>query len=361
MNLNKNKVAVGMSGGVDSTVTAYLLKEKGYEVIGLTMLLFDEYDENGHIVEPQHVSEARRIANILEIPHYVVDYREIFNKSVKKEFEEEYLKGKTPNPCVTCNRIIKYGKMIESAHDLGAYYLATGHYANIVYDNKIGRYRIYKGIADRKDQAYVLHSLSQEQLKYIILPLGKFCSKQKIREIAYSIDTNIAKKPDSMGVCFIPNGDYRDYFASRFPKSREEGNFVDIQGNVIGKHRGIVNYTIGQKRGLSKHFKKPMVVIDICAEKNEVILGNDELTYSMGLIARNPNFTLFDELVKEIKAEVKICQWGLLLSATIIPLEDGKLKVLFDKKERAVAPGQAVVFYSGSEIIGGGTIESVIK
>ncbi|MGF7057991.1 tRNA 2-thiouridine(34) synthase MnmA [Brassicibacter mesophilus] len=361
MELSKNKVAVGLSGGVDSTVTAYLLKKQGYEVIGLTMLLFDEYDAKGNVVEAQFIKDAKRVADILQIPHYVVDYRKIFDNAIKKEFIDEYLKGRTPNPCVTCNRIIKYGKLLESAHRLGAYYIATGHYATVRYDDEIKRYRIYKGIADRKDQAYVLHSLKQEQLKHIILPLGKYRSKQEVRKLAYDIDPNMAKKTDSVGICFIPNGNHGSYLASNAPEAKKEGNFVDINGNIIGKHKGIVNYTIGQRRGLAEYFNKPMFVISINAEENEVVLGDDELTYSRGLIAKNPNFTIFEKLEGKLKCDVKVCHWGLLLSATISVLEDDRIKVIFDKKERAVAPGQAVVMYHGDEIIGGATIESVIR
>lgn len=359
--LNKNKVAVGLSGGVDSAVTAYLLKKQGYDVIGLTMLLFDVYDKNGNVIVPKFIEDAKRVSKILNIPHYVVDFRDTFKTVVKKEFIEEYIKGRTPNPCVTCNRIIKYGKLLETANNLGAYYIATGHYANIIYDKDINRYRIFRGESDRKDQAYVLHSLSQEQLKHVMLPLGEFKCKEEVREIANEIDLNIAKKSDSVGICFIPNGDYVSYIKSVYPDTVKCGNFIDISGNILGKHNGIINYTIGQKRGLGINFDKPKFVVDIDTKRNEVILGKDEDTYSIGLIAKNPNFTLFDELKEDIKVEAKVCHWGLFLKATISKIDNNKIKVMFDKKERAIAPGQAVVFYNGNEIIGGATIESVIK
>ncbi|WP_246637517.1 tRNA 2-thiouridine(34) synthase MnmA [Crassaminicella profunda] len=359
--MNKNKVAVGLSGGVDSTAAAYLLKREGYDVIGITMTVFKEYDEEGNIVEPSFIRDAKRIAKILDIPHYVVDYKGIFEETVKKEFIEEYLKGRTPNPCVTCNRIIKYGKLIETAHSLGAYYIATGHYANICYDKELKRYRIFKGIPERKDQAYNLHSLSQEQLKYILLPLGKFTSKEEVRKLAYKIDPLIAKKSDSTGICFIPNEDHVSYLAKISSDALKSGNFVDRTGKIVGKHKGIVRYTIGQKRGLGINVNPPMFVVHIDSEKNEILLGDDEDTYSMGLIAKNVNFTIFDELKEEIKVKVKVCQWGWFLPASVSNLENGRVKVLFDRKERAVAPGQAVVFYHGDEVIGGGIIESVIK
>jgi tRNA-specific 2-thiouridylase len=361
MNLDKNKVAVGLSGGVDSTATAYILKEKGYKVIGITMVVSDGGIKINNINELQFVKDAKRVAELLNIPHYVVDFRETFRNTVIREFIDEYLQGRTPNPCATCNRVIKYGKLIEYAHSLGAYYFATGHYANISYDSRIKRYRIYRGLAERKDQGYMLYSLTQEQLKYIKLPLGEFSSKEEVRRLASLVDSKIGEKKDSTGICFIPDGDYKTYLASMFPQVKRKGNFVDISGNVIGQHNGIVNYTIGQRRGLGKNFNKPMFVINIDPEKNEIVLGDDKYTYSIGLIAKKPNFIIFDRLQGELEVQAKVCQWGYFLPATISSIGQDRIKVTFRKKERAIAPGQSVVFYKGNEIIGGGIIESVIK
>lgn len=363
MNLNKNRVAVAMSGGVDSSVTAYLLQKEGYEVIGLTMLLFNHYDKYGNIIEPEFIQDARRICDRLGIPHYVLDFRNDFEKAVKKEFIEEYLKGKTPNPCVICNKKIKYGKLLEAAQRFGAYYMATGHYATISYDENIHRYRIFRGKADRKDQSYVLHSLSQEQLQHVILPLGRFSSKQEVRKLAVQIDLNIAKKSDSTGICFIPNQDYAGFIKQHTEDKVIPGDFVDMNGNVLGKHKGIVHYTIGQKRNLGIQFHPPRFVVKIDAKKNQIVLGNDEDTYAAGFTAKNVNFTWFDQLDSELRVNVKVCQWGWFLSAVITKIDDETIKVIFDKKERAVAPGQAVVFYNENEeeVIGGGIIDSVIK
>jgi len=361
MEISKKKVAVGLSGGVDSTVAAYLLKQQGYDVIGLTMILFDTFDEKGNIKEPDYVEDARYVAKVLGIPHYTVDLRRDFDIFVKKEFIDEYINGRTPNPCVTCNKKIKYGKLIEIANGLGAYYIATGHYANIIYDKELKRYRIYSGQADRKDQAYVLHSLTQEQLKHIILPISKFSSKAEVREIANKIDINIAKKSDSMGVCFIQGKDYGKYISHERPNLVKKGYFLDTQGNIIGEHKGIVNYTIGQRRGLGQYFNKQMFVVEINAKDNTVVLGEDKDTYSKGLIAKDANFTIFDELEGTITVDSKVCQWGLLLPSTVTSLGEGRVKVVFHKKERAIAPGQSVVFYRGKEIIGGAKIESIIR
>lgn len=361
MEISKQKVAVGLSGGVDSTVAAYLLKKQGYDVVGITMLLFDDFDEEGRIREPKFIKEAKDIARLLDIPHFTIDLRRDFDAMVKKEFIKEYISGRTPNPCVVCNKRIKYGKLIEAANGLGAYYIATGHYANIVYDKELKRYRIFSGQTDRKDQAYVLYSLTQDQLKHVILPIGTFNSKKEVRKIANEIDANIAKKSDSMGVCFIPNGDYGGYISKEKPESVKKGYFLDTKGNIIGEHKGIVNYTIGQRRGLGEYFNKPMFVIEIDVERNIVVLGADEDTYSKGLIGKDVNFIIFDELKETIEAEVKVCQWGLSLSAAITSLEANRVKVIFHKKERAIAPGQSVVFYRGNEIIGGAKIESTIR
>ncbi len=361
MEISKQKVAVGLSGGVDSTVAAYLLKKQGYDVIGTTMLLFDEFDEEGKIIEPKFIEDARAIAKLLDIPHFTIDLRQEFDTMVKREFISQYLVGKTPNPCVTCNKVIKYGKLIEAANELGAYYIATGHYANTVYDRELERYRIFSGQAGSKDQAYVLYSLAQEQLKHVILPIGAFRSKEEVRKMADTIDARIAKKSDSMGVCFIPDEDYGRYISKERPELVKKGYFTDKQGNIIGEHKGIVNYTIGQRRGLGEYFNKPMFVVEIDVEKNIVVLGSDEDTYSKGLIGGDVNFTIFDELKGTIEAEAKVCQWGWLLPCTITGLGNGRISVTFYKKERAIAPGQSVVFYKGNEIIGGAKIESVIR
>ncbi|MTI69651.1 MAG: tRNA 2-thiouridine(34) synthase MnmA [Firmicutes bacterium] len=350
MNLDKNKVVVGLSGGVDSTVAAYLLKKKGYDVVGVTFKLSEEFNING----------AKKVSEKLNIPLYIKDYSEEFDLVVKSEFIREYLKGRTPNPCVTCNKYIKYDKMLKFAKSIGAYYIATGHYANIIYDKSINRYKVYKCKINFKDQSYVLYSLSQNILKHTLLPLGNFKSKKDVRDIAKQIDIDISEKKESKGICFIPNNDYVTYIKNELKEEILKGNIVDLNGNVLGKHAGIINYTIGQRKGLGD-FNKRMYVIDINPDKNEVILGSDNDTFVKGLIAKEVNFIFFDKLKKDIKVKANISQHGFLFNCRVSNHEKEKIKVIFQKKVRSVAPGQSIVFYDDDKLIGGAVIDYIIK
>ncbi|AHM56132.1 tRNA-specific 2-thiouridylase mnmA 2 [Peptoclostridium acidaminophilum DSM 3953] len=348
-------VAVGMSGGVDSSAAAYILKNRGYNVIGITMLLGKESESE------RSAEDAKRIAEMLSMPHHVVDFSRIFEEKIKGEFISEYLGGRTPNPCVTCNRIIKYGKFMDVARSLGADFVATGHYARVVYDSENSIYRILRGKADRKDQSYVLYSLSQKQLSSMILPLGEYESKEDIRKIANMFDLDVSEKKDSTGICFIPDGNHKKYITEIIGSAVGSGAIRDSEGKLLGRHSGIFNYTIGQKRGLEVKLQKSLTVISIDAQKNEIILGDDALAYSKGLIASNWSFTSGRASFKELHVHAKICQWGYFIESKVTKTDDDKLCVMFEKNERAVTPGQSVVFYNGDEVIGGGIIERDIR
>lgn len=358
--LNKNKVAIGLSGGVDSTAAAYLLKQEGYEVIGLTMKLFDNFDKDGNIIEDPAISDAKKVARKLKIEHYVLDYRDIFKEEIINNFRDEYLKGRTPNPCVRCNRLIKFGALLNSAHELGAYYLATGHYSRIVYDEKENAFKVLKGTAEKKDQAYMFHVLNQEKLKYIKFPLGQFKTKDKIREIAQAVDITLADKEDSQDICFIKDNNYAKYLKEELNVQPRYGNFVDIYGNILGRHKGIINYTIGQRRGLGIAIGKPAYVVKINPRRNEVVIGDNAHTFKKGFIGSQYNF-LKDINVDELEVDVKIRYSARPSRATIYKMNNNQLKVIFDKKERAITPGQAAVFYINDEVIGGVDVDKVIE
>lgn len=363
MTLDKNKVVIGMSGGVDSSVAAYLLKEQGYDVIGVTMKIWQDdskkMEDDGGCCSLSAVEDARMVANKIGIPFYVMDFEEIFEEKVINLFLDEYQVGRTPNPCIACNRYIKFEELLKrSQEQLGAYYIATGHYAKRVYDEERDRYLLKKSNADKKDQTYALFNLTQHQLKHTLFPLGDYSDKAKIRAIAEKLDFIVADKPDSQEICFVDD-DYVDFIKENAAYTIEKGQFVDQDGDVLGEHEGIVNYTIGQRRGLGIAIGKPAYVIDIDANNNQVVIGDNEDTFSKGLIASDLNFIPFDELNEEMAIEAKIRYNATPKPARLIPLGNGKVKVLFDKV-RAVTSGQAVVFYRDDLVIGGGTIEERI-
>ena len=358
--LDKNKVAIGLSGGVDSTTAAYLLKQDGYEVIALTMKLFDSFDQDGNIIEDPAINDAKIVARKLDIEHHVLDYRNIFKREIIDNFRDEYLKGRTPNPCVRCNRLIKFGALLRSAHELGAYYLATGHYSRIVYDEEQKEFKVLKGTAEKKDQAYMFHVLNQEKLKHIKFPLGHFKTKDKIREIAQAVDMTLADKEDSQDICFIKDNNYAKFLKEELDVETKYGNFVDIYGNILGCHKGIVNYTIGQRRGLGIAIGKPAYVVKINSKRNEVVIGDNAHTFKKGFVGRNFNF-LKDISFHNLEVDVKIRYSARPAKATIFRINDHQLKVIFNKKERAITPGQAAVFYINNEVIGGVDVDKVIE
>ena len=299
------RVMIGMSGGVDSSVAAYLLKKQGYEVIGVTMKLWqddEEYDlieNDGGCCSLEAVEDARAVADKLGIPFYVLNFKEVFKEKVIDYFIDEYLQGRTPNPCIACNKHIKFDDLYRRAMALGCDYVATGHYAKIEKDEETGRYLLTKSVTDKKDQTYALYNLTQEQLEHTLLPIGDY-EKERVREIAKEMGMDVHNKPDSQEICFVKDNDYANYVKRHSNKRIKEGNFVDTKGNVLGKHKGIIYYTIGQRKGLGIAFGKPMFVLDINPKTNEVILGSNDDLFNRELIAKDVNLITIDKIREPI-------------------------------------------------------------
>jgi len=356
----KERVLVAMSGGVDSSVTAALLKDEGYEVIGVTMQVLPK-DEISQVERDnvccglEAIEDAKKVANKLKIPHYVLNFRDIFNDIVISNFCEEYRKGRTPNPCIRCNRYIKFGALLKKANELDADYMATGHYARIEYDNQKKRYLLKKGVDLSKDQSYFLYVMTQEQLKQTLMPVGKL-TKERVRAIAEEKCLPIASKPESQEICFIPNNDYREFLKKNIPEIAEPGHIMNREGEVIGEHQGIVSYTIGQRKGIGLTSKNPLYVTAIDRENNAIFVGEREEVYSDELIANDTNFIAISELKEPIIVNAKIRYRHKASSATVIPLDRDNVQIKFHRPQWAITPGQSVVFYSEDTVIGGGVI-----
>ncbi|MFA9398915.1 MAG: tRNA 2-thiouridine(34) synthase MnmA [Clostridiaceae bacterium] len=356
----KEKVVIGMSGGVDSSVAAYLLKQQGYDVIGITMQVFtsEEYEEKeGACCSLSSVEDARRVANKLDIPFYVMNFQEPFKNKVIDYFIDEYLEGRTPNPCIACNKHIKFDLLLKKAMSLGANYVATGHYASIV--KKDDKYLLKKSEDDKKDQTYALYNLTQFQLAHTLMPCGEY-KKEKIREIAKEIGLRVHNKKDSLEICFIPDNDHGKFIIDNTNNKVKTGNFIDKNGVILGRHKGIVYYTIGQRKGLGLSLGKPAFVTDINPLTNEVVIGDEEDILKTNLIAKDLNFMLFNKLEVPMDIEAKIRYSGKQCKATIYPIDDKTIKVSFKDKQRAITKGQSVVFYQNEYLIGGGIIDKII-
>lgn len=357
--MNNKTVVVGMSGGVDSSVAALLLKEQGYNVIGVTMQIWNPPSEKkeGGLSGIAAIDDARRIAEQIGIPYYVMDFREEFKHRVIEYFTEEYLAGRTPNPCVICNRYVKWQALLDRGAELGADYIATGHYARIdTLQN--GRRAIRNSVTASKDQTYALYDLTQEQLAHTLFPIGGF-EKDKIREIASEAGLAVAQKPDSQDICFVTDNDYAGFIEKEVPdRIPPAGNFVDKSGNILGKHKGIIHYTIGQRRGLEIAAGHRIFVTDIRPETNEVVIGENEDIFTTEVICDKVNFMSIPDLPEgeKIRVLAKIRYNHKGDYGTIEKQNDGKVICRFDRPVRAATPGQAMVFYDGEYVLGGGII-----
>lgn len=350
--MKNKKVLLGMSGGVDSSVSAIILKERGYDVIGTTLQLFAG---NNDLSSPNTYNDAKNVCNLLEIPHFTYDYKDKFRNHVINDFIDCYANCKTPNPCIECNKYIKFGVMYEKAKELGCDYIATGHYAKTEYNEDYKRWVLKKSKAGKKDQSYVLWNISKDLIEHILFPLSEFNSKDEIRKIAKENNLEIADKPDSEDICFIPDGNYKKFLETNSNIKPKEGNIVDSKGKVLGKHTGLYNYTIGQRKGLGISNSVPLFVLGFDRNKNEVIVGEEAELYKSEIIVNKINLLLFDEIKEEIEVDVKTRYSSKVAKAKIVQ-EGQSIKVKFIEPQRALTPGQSAVFYLGDIVLGGGKI-----
>ncbi len=365
----RETVVVAMSGGVDSSVAAAILHERGYRVIGLTMNLWD-YDRVGGNINRESgccsidtMDDARAVCHRLGVPHYVVNFREQFEAAVMENFVAEYMAGRTPNPCVRCNTFIKWGVLLDKARELGAEKIATGHYARVSFDAERNRHLLRRGVDSHKDQTYALWGIRQQALARTLFPVGDF-RKSEIREIARNLGLKTAEKPESQEICFIPDNDYKRFLATRLPEvvaKLQEGEIVDESGTVLGHHKGYPFYTIGQRKGLGLAMPAPVYVTEIDAGSNRIKVGTNRELAHRGLIAEKPNWIAVDTLEAELEVEAKIRYNDPGAPARVQMLEDGRVEVQFHAPQRAVTPGQSVVFYDGDVVVGGAVIQSYLK
>ena len=359
--MSRERVVVAMSGGVDSSVAAALLVEQGHDVIGVTLNVWPERkgaepaDRVDACCSLAAVEDARRVADHLAIPHYTLNFRDIFAGTVIANFCSEYVRGRTPNPCIRCNAHIKFGALLAKARGLGARYIATGHHARTRYDSRRGRHILQKGVDRDKDQSYVLYVMTQDQLAHTLMPVGHI-TKSEVRQMAAERGLPVARKPESQEICFVPEGDYGAFLQDYVPNAARPGPILDKSGNLLGHHKGIAFYTVGQRRGLGLAGREPHYVIAIDPSRNALIVGSERDLYSSDLEADDLNFISIPELKQPMKVAAKIRYRSQEAEAVASPLSGGKMAVHFHRPQRAITPGQAVVLYEGDVVVGGGTI-----
>ena len=365
------KIAVAMSGGVDSSAAAAILKEQGHELVGFTMQLWNQrrgisVDEHGDPLPSRccsldDVYDARRVAEELGVPFYVLNLEDDFERDVVQPFVDSYLNGETPIPCVSCNSRLKFASLDRLAESLGCEKVATGHYARVEFDEAASRYRLLRGLNLQKDQSYFLWELTQQQLSRALFPLGEM-SKPEVRDVARGHSLAVAEKSESQEICFVPDGNYAGFIDRYLTAENDEnrlpgeGEIVGTTGQVMGQHSGIHRYTIGQRRGIGIAAERPLYVIGIDAPRNRVIVGEQGDLLASEFVAARVNWIAFDDPRETVRAEVRVRYRHTPAAATITPLDNGRARVVFDEPQRAITPGQATVFYSGDEVLGGGWI-----
>lgn len=354
------RAIIGMSGGVDSSVAAYLMKKAGYECIGATMRLYDSSTEESTCCSLDDVEDARAVASRLGIRHYVFNFKDDFDRQVIQKFVTGYEQGLTPNPCIDCNRHLKFDRLLRRAQELGCNWVVSGHYAQIRQDPVSGRYLLYKAADRAKDQTYFLACLNQEQMAHIQFPLGGL-TKTQVRQIAQENGFVNARKRDSQDICFVPDGDYGAFLQRYTGKTYPEGDFLDLQGQVVGHHRGAACYTLGQRKGLGLAMGAPVYVCAKDMQRNTVTVGPGEALFSPALLAGDWNWYPFPTLTAPMRVTVKTRHSQFEQAATVYPEENGFARVEFDQPQRAVTPGQAVVLYDGDMVVGGGTITEAVS
>ncbi len=357
--MEKNKALIGMSGGVDSSVAAWLMLRQGYDCIGATMRLYEGTEEDSTCCGLEDVEDARSVARRMGIPHYVFNFKDDFKDKVIQDFIDAYESGLTPNPCIQCNRHLKFRRLLRRAMELGCNYVVSGHYAQIRRDPETGRYLLYKAADRQKDQTYFLACLDQEQLSHIQFPLGGL-TKEEVRKIAEENGFINARKRDSQDICFVPDGDYAAFMERWTGKNYPAGNYLDLNGKVLGTHRGAVCYTIGQRKGLGIALGAPAYVCRKDMQNNTVTLGPNDALFSDTLTARDWNWIPFPVLTAPMRVTAKIRHSQHEQTAIVYPGENGKATVVFDQPQRAITPGQAVVLYDGDMVVGSGTISAVL-